>query len=131
MVAFEANRYVHRKFAAATDYAARGVDYRHQALASEPGEVTFLVITDSASLADDRVEGHNSLLRRTGEGRLDHHRLQPAPSLFLVSFATAAPLAGVQILLGLGVVFAGAAELPQFPVPVRSRCGPCSWPPRR
>ncbi|WP_432849369.1 ABC transporter permease [Amycolatopsis sp. CA-161197] len=53
--------------------------------------------------------------RGVREGRLDHHLLQPAPSMFLVSFATAAPLAGVQILLGLGVVFAGAAELPRFP----------------
>ncbi|MGW5691656.1 hypothetical protein ACWEWX_12015, partial [Streptomyces asiaticus] len=66
VVAFEANPYVHRKFTAGTDFAANRVDYRHQALSSRPGEVTFLVITDSASLADDRVEGYNSLLRRAG-----------------------------------------------------------------
>jgi FkbM family methyltransferase len=66
VVAFEANPYVYRKFSTTTAYAAHRVDYRHQALAGEPGEVTFLVITDSASLADDRVEGYNSLLRRTG-----------------------------------------------------------------
>ncbi len=66
VVAFEANPYVHRKFAAGTDFAAHHVDYRHQALSSLPGEATFLVITDSASLADDRVEGYNSLLRRAG-----------------------------------------------------------------
>ncbi|MEU3982452.1 FkbM family methyltransferase [Streptomyces sp. NPDC026672] len=66
VVAFEANPYVHRKFTAATDFAANRVDYRHQALSSRPGEATFLVITDSASLADDRVEGYNSLLRRAG-----------------------------------------------------------------
>ncbi|MEV4596370.1 FkbM family methyltransferase [Amycolatopsis sp. NPDC049253] len=61
---------MHRKFTSATDFAVCGVDYRHQALAGDPGEVTFLVITDSASLADDRVEGCNSLLRRTGDGWL-------------------------------------------------------------
>ena len=42
------------------------------------------------------------------EGALDTYLLQPAPSLFLASFATAAPLAMVQILLGLGVVVLGA-----------------------
>jgi FkbM family methyltransferase len=66
VVAFEANPYVHRKFAAGTDFAANRVDYRLQALSNLPGEVTFLVITDSASLVDDRVEGYNSLLPRTG-----------------------------------------------------------------
>ena len=41
------------------------------------------------------------------EGTLDTYLLQPAPSLFLASFATAAPLALVQALLGLGVVGLG------------------------
>jgi ABC-2 type transport system permease protein len=41
------------------------------------------------------------------EGTLDTYLLQPAPSLFLASFATAAPLALVQTLLGLGVVVLG------------------------
>ncbi|MET9915070.1 FkbM family methyltransferase [Streptomyces sp. NPDC006476] len=66
VIAFEANPYVHRKFAAGADFIAHHVDYRHQALSNLPGEVTFLVITDSASLADDRVEGYNSLLPRAG-----------------------------------------------------------------
>ncbi|WP_432047152.1 ABC transporter permease [Streptomyces asiaticus] len=53
--------------------------------------------------------------RGVREGRLDHHLLQPAPSMFLVSFATAAPLAGVQILLGIAVVLTGAGTLPHYP----------------
>ncbi|MEV4596372.1 ABC-2 family transporter protein [Amycolatopsis sp. NPDC049253] len=69
--------------------------------------------------------------RGVREGRLDHHLLQPAPSMFLVSFATAAPLAAVQILLGLGVVSPARASCRSSRVPVRSWGGPCSWPPRR
>ncbi|HEY0002341.1 MAG TPA: ABC-2 family transporter protein [Actinoplanes sp.] len=45
--------------------------------------------------------------RAIREGRLDHHLLQPAPSLFLATLGTAAPLAGIQILLSLGVVAVG------------------------
>jgi ABC-2 type transport system permease protein len=41
------------------------------------------------------------------EGTLDTYLLPPAPCLFLVSFATAAPLALVQTVLGLGVVAFG------------------------
>src|SRR5687767_12215537 len=41
------------------------------------------------------------------EGNLDAYLLQPAPSLFLASLATANPLALVQTLLGLGVVVVG------------------------
>ncbi|MEW2500538.1 FkbM family methyltransferase [Amycolatopsis sp. NPDC047767] len=92
VVAFEANPYVHRKFTAATDFAARGVDYRHQALASEPGEVTFLVITDSASLADDRVEGYNSLLRRRGDdwlGDVEYEEVTVAATTLDREFAAA------------------------------------------
>jgi FkbM family methyltransferase len=66
VIAFEANPYVHQKMSASTDYAAHRVEYRNQALSGEPGEVPFLIIAASASLYDDRVEGYNSLLRRTG-----------------------------------------------------------------
>lgn len=38
------------------------------------------------------------------DGHLDHHLLRPAPGMFLVSLGTAAPLAAVQIPLGLVVV---------------------------
>jgi ABC-2 type transport system permease protein len=43
------------------------------------------------------------------EGHLDHHLLRPAPSMFLVSLGTAAPLAAVQIPLGLVVVGMGVS----------------------
>jgi ABC-2 type transport system permease protein len=43
------------------------------------------------------------------EGGLDAYLLQPAPSLFLVSFSTAAPLALVQAALGLVVVGFGVS----------------------
>jgi ABC-2 type transport system permease protein len=49
------------------------------------------------------------------EGHLDHHLLQPAPSMFLVSLSTATPLAGVQIPLGLAVVVMGASASGQLP----------------
>lgn len=44
------------------------------------------------------------------EGRLDVYLLQPAPSLFLASFATASPLSVIQSLLGLVVVGAGITQ---------------------
>ncbi|MFE4336709.1 FkbM family methyltransferase [Streptomyces sp. NPDC056831] len=90
VVAFEANPYVHRKFTAGTDFAANRVDYRHQALSSRPGEVTFLVITDSASLTDDRVEGYNSLLRRVGGdwlGDVEYEEVTVAATTLDLEFA--------------------------------------------
>ena len=66
VVAFEANPYVHDRFSRSTDYAARRVEYRHQALADVPGEVSFFVIASSASGIEDRLEGYNSLLKRAG-----------------------------------------------------------------
>ena len=52
------------------------------------------------------------------EGTLDTYLLQPAPSLFLASLATAAPLALVQAVLGLGVVGLGAYGHPPSPLGV-------------
>jgi ABC-2 type transport system permease protein len=46
------------------------------------------------------------------EGTLDTYLMQPAPSLFLVSLSTAAPLALVETLLGLGVVGFGMSGDP-------------------
>jgi len=51
------------------------------------------------------------------EGHLDHQLLQPAPSMFLVSLGTAAPLAAVQIPLGLVVVGMGVSMGGQVPGP--------------
>ncbi|MFJ4923702.1 ABC transporter permease [Streptomyces sp. NPDC088725] len=51
------------------------------------------------------------------EGRLDHHLLQPAPSMFLVSLSTATPLAGVQIPLGLAVVGVSVSTGDRLPGP--------------
>ena len=50
------------------------------------------------------------------EGTLDTYLLQPAPSLFLASLATAAPLALVEAVLGLGVVGLGAYGHPPGPL---------------
>lgn len=49
------------------------------------------------------------------EGNLDMYLLQPAPSLFLTSFSSAAPLALVQAGLGLGVVVVGVGSSGQTP----------------
>lgn len=54
--------------------------------------------------------------RGVRDGGLDHHLLQPAPSMFLVSLSTATPLAGVQIPLGIAVV--GVASHPSSAVAV-------------
>jgi len=60
VVAFEANPYTHRRFAATV--GAAGLDYRHAALATETGEATFLVRlrADGSAIAD----GQGSLLVR-------------------------------------------------------------------
>ena len=46
------------------------------------------------------------------EGNLDAYLMQPAPSLFLASLSTAAPLAFVETVLGLGVVAVGVSGDP-------------------
>ncbi|MFJ4923709.1 FkbM family methyltransferase [Streptomyces sp. NPDC088725] len=66
VVAFEANPYVYERFSASTDYTGQRVEYRHQALSREPGEVPIFLIASSSSWSDDRVEGYNSLLKRVG-----------------------------------------------------------------
>lgn len=50
------------------------------------------------------------------EGTLDTYLMQPAPSLFLVSLSTAAPLALVETLLGAGVVAVGVSGDPPSPL---------------
>jgi ABC-2 type transport system permease protein len=52
-------------------------------------------------------------VRGIREGRLDVYLLQPAPSLFLVSFGMAAPLSMLQAGLGLGVVGLGVSQSEQ------------------
>lgn len=49
---------------------------------------------------------------RIRNGTLDTYLLQPAPSLFLAGCASAAPLALIQSVLGLGVVALGVATHP-------------------
>lgn len=55
------------------------------------------------------VDPNLSLLANRGirEGQLDHQLLTPAPGLFLATLGTAAPLACVHVLFGLGVVGVG------------------------
>lgn len=68
---------------------------------------TFQLLTGiKATFIDPNLAWFPS--RGIRDGTLDTYLLQPAPSLFLTSFATAAPLAGVQALLGLAVVVLGA-----------------------
>lgn len=50
------------------------------------------------------------------EGMLDTYLMQPAPSLFLASLSTAAPLAFVETVLGLGVVAVGVSGNPPSPL---------------
>jgi ABC-2 type transport system permease protein len=52
------------------------------------------------------------------DGNLDTYLLQPAPSLFLTSFANAAPVSLVQAVLGLGVVAIGIGSAGDLPSPV-------------
>jgi ABC-2 type transport system permease protein len=52
---------------------------------------------------------------RIRDGRMDLYLLQPAPSLFLASLGTHAPLALTQVGLGVGVVGLGLAAHGTFP----------------
>ncbi|MEU4954824.1 FkbM family methyltransferase [Streptomyces lavendulae] len=73
VIEFEANPYMYKGFSESTDYAARGVEYRHQALVGAPdkGRISFFVITSSSSGRDDRREGYNSLLNRKADNWLN------------------------------------------------------------
>jgi ABC-2 type transport system permease protein len=51
------------------------------------------------------------------DGDLDHQLLSPAPTLLLATLGTTAPVAAVQIPLGLAVLTFGAAEVPGPPAP--------------
>ncbi len=65
VVAYEANPHNHAHFAAATDFAAQGVDYRLAALTDAPGPVTFRVLTADSMAAHGPRSGRSSLLART------------------------------------------------------------------
>lgn len=56
-------------------------------------------------------------------GKLDAYLVQPAPSLFLASLAMSAPLALIQLLLGVGVLALGIAADGAVPGPM----GFVSW----
>jgi ABC-2 type transport system permease protein len=60
---------------------------------------------------------------RIRDGRMDLYLLQPAPSLFLASLGTHAPLGLIQVGLGLGVVGLGLFERGTMP----SAVGFLSW----
>jgi FkbM family methyltransferase len=60
VVAYEANPFVFRQWTGIYDYAALGVEYRHQALADEAGEVTFQVVAAADGLDEPRLHGFNS-----------------------------------------------------------------------
>ena len=78
---------------------------------------TFQLLTGiKATLLDPNLAWFPG--RGIREGALDTYLLQPAPSLFLASFASAAPLASVQALLGLGVVVLGASTAGHPPGPL-------------
>jgi ABC-2 type transport system permease protein len=78
---------------------------------------TFQLLTGiKATFIDPNLAWFPS--RGIREGTLDTYLLQPAPSLFLTSLATAAPLALVQTLLGLGVVVLGVSTHGHPPSPL-------------
>ena len=63
VVAFEANPYTYKRFDIKRDYAAAGVSYRHQALSSEPGDLSFNVRKTEDGQAS--ADGQGSLLKHT------------------------------------------------------------------
>lgn len=78
---------------------------------------TFQILTGiKATFIDPNLSWFPS--RGIRQGTLDTYLLQPAPSLFLTSLATAAPLALVQTLLGLGVVAVGLGTHGRAPSPL-------------
>lgn len=83
---------------------------------------TFQLLTGlKAAFIDPNLSWFPS--RGIREGTLDTCLLQPAPSLFLASLATAAPLALVQAVLGLGVVGLGISAYGRPPSPL----GAAAW----
>src|SRR5262245_59359406 len=54
-------------------------------------------------------------VERIRDGKLDLFLLQPAPSLFLASLGTYAPLALTQVVLGIGVVLLGLLSVGAVP----------------
>jgi FkbM family methyltransferase len=64
VVAYEANPFVFDAMAGVHDYAGLGVDYRHQALADGPDEVTFQVVGAADGLVAPRYHGFSSMNTR-------------------------------------------------------------------
>lgn len=113
VVAFEANPYVYERFSAARDFAAGSVEYVHRAMADAPGTVKFQVVAASASLADDRVQGYNSMLPRVGGDWLGDVEYEPvevlATSLDIEFADTRGPAAmWLDVEGATGIVLAGA-----------------------
>jgi FkbM family methyltransferase len=112
-VAFEANPYVYDRFSASRDFAAGSVEYVHQALADEPGTVVFRVVSASSSLADDRVQGYNSMLPREGGdwlGDVEYEEVEVPATTLDAEFGDAeAPAAmWLDVEGATGIVLAGA-----------------------
>lgn len=63
VLAYEANPYTFKRFDSKIDYAGEGVQYRNQALSSEPGELTFNVRKNEDGTPS--ADGQGSLLKHT------------------------------------------------------------------
>ncbi|GLY03873.1 MULTISPECIES: FkbM family methyltransferase [Actinoplanes] len=84
VIAFEANPYVHQYMSGLHDFRRAGVEYRHEALADGPPEVTFRVVTDAEGLDDPRYHGFSSLNSRhhdQEQGVVYANRTVPATTL--------------------------------------------------
>jgi FkbM family methyltransferase len=113
VVAFEANPYVYDRFSATRDFAAGSVEYVHEALADEPGKVVFRVVSASSSLADDRVQGYNSMLPRVGDdwlGDVEYEEIEVPATTLDAEFADAGGRAAMWLDVegATGIVLAGA-----------------------
>jgi peptidoglycan-N-acetylglucosamine deacetylase len=113
VIAFEANPYVYDRFSASRDFAAASVEYVHQALASEPGKVVFRVVSASSSLADDRVQGYNSMLPRIGDdwlGDVEYEEVEVPATTLDAEFGDADGPAAMWLDVegATGIVLAGA-----------------------
>jgi FkbM family methyltransferase len=115
VVAFEANPYVYDRFSAARDFPAGSVEYVHQALSDEPGTVVFRVVSASSSLADDRVQGYNSMLPRLGDdwlGDVEYEEVEVPATTLDAAFGDAGGPAAMWLDVegATGIVLAGAQD---------------------
>lgn len=127
VVAFEANPYTHRRFAAQLD--AVGVRYVHQALSDTVGEATFNVLLTEAG--DPAADGQGSLLARSSPGRaempvtvatipldtyLAGHGLAPSATAMWVDVEGATALVLRGAIATLGTAIAVMVEVEERPV---------------